>query len=371
MKIVQVIFGLSAGGAERLLVDLSNELSKENEIIILTLKDDCVDNNDFYRSELSENIKYINEGIINGLSLKAAYRIYKTIKSINPDVVHFHLSNTIFYIILSILFFRKPIYVETLHTRADKINENILVYFIKKFLYKFKIVKICTISKENQSSFINHFNIKDSAMIYNGRELLNKSLEFDNVKKEINCIKKTSQDLVFLHVGRCHEVKNQKRLISTMNELNKLKIDFCLLIIGDGFESQLGQQLKEIACDKIHFLGTRKNIVDYFLNSDAFCLSSNYEGMPISLIESLACKCIPICTPVSGPSEIIIDGYSGFLSDNISDESYLVSLLNFINSRESIDKDSLLDYYLNNFSIQKCAKLYLSFYKSSINKLNI
>lgn len=368
MKIVQVIFGLSSGGAERLLVDLSNELAKENEIIVLTLKDDSIDNNNFYLSELSNNIKYINTGIKKGLSLKEAFHIYKTIKSINPDVVHFHLGNTLFYIIFSVLFYRRPIYIETLHNRADKINQTKFIFWIKKILYKFKIVRLCTISKDNQQSFINHYKTKDSTLIYNGRKLPEKTLEFDNVKNEIDNLKKTSKDIVFLHIGRCHEQKNQKRLISALNEIDKLNINFCLLIIGDGFESQLGYQLKHIACDKIHFLGTRKNTVDYFLNADAFCLSSDYEGMPISLIESLACKCIPICTPVSGPSEIITDGMTGFLSDDISDESYLSSLLNFIKNKESINKDFLIEYYTNNFSIQKCANLYLSLYKSLLNK---
>ena len=39
MKILQIIFSLSPGGAERFVVDLSNELSKNNDVILLTLKD--------------------------------------------------------------------------------------------------------------------------------------------------------------------------------------------------------------------------------------------------------------------------------------------------------------------------------------------
>ena len=43
MKILQIIFSLSSGGAERFVVDLSNELSKTNDVTLLTLKDDKVD----------------------------------------------------------------------------------------------------------------------------------------------------------------------------------------------------------------------------------------------------------------------------------------------------------------------------------------
>ena len=43
MKILEVTFYLASGGAERLLVDLSNELSQNHEVVLLTLKDDTVE----------------------------------------------------------------------------------------------------------------------------------------------------------------------------------------------------------------------------------------------------------------------------------------------------------------------------------------
>ena len=50
MKILQISFSLSSGGAERFVVDLSNELGKTNDVTLLTLKDDKVDveNRNFY-----------------------------------------------------------------------------------------------------------------------------------------------------------------------------------------------------------------------------------------------------------------------------------------------------------------------------------
>ena len=81
MKIIQITFGLSSGGAERLVVDLSNELVKNHEVTVLTLKDDNIDNNNFYLPELSKKVKYINAGIKKRLSIKEAFFLYKTIKT--------------------------------------------------------------------------------------------------------------------------------------------------------------------------------------------------------------------------------------------------------------------------------------------------
>ena len=58
MRILQVVYHLASGGAERFVVDLSNELSKENEVYLVTINDDTKLNYSHYKSELSSNVKY-------------------------------------------------------------------------------------------------------------------------------------------------------------------------------------------------------------------------------------------------------------------------------------------------------------------------
>ena len=60
MKIIEIIYNLSSGGAERFAVDLSNQLSEANDVSLFTLKDDCDIRNVFYKSELSSKVKYRN-----------------------------------------------------------------------------------------------------------------------------------------------------------------------------------------------------------------------------------------------------------------------------------------------------------------------
>jgi glycosyltransferase involved in cell wall biosynthesis len=364
MKIMQIIYGLSSGGAERFVVDLSNELVKKHEVVLLTLKDDNIDNNNFYLPELSKKVKYINAGIKKGLSIKEAFFLYKTIKSNKPDVVHFHLSTVFFYIIFAILFYRKPKYIETLHIKADKMDTNFIFIQIKYLFYKLKLVKICTISNENQKSFIDFFKIKDPELIYNGRSKPQKTEKINSVMHEIDNLKKTPDDIVFLHIGRCAEQKNQKMLINVFNRLNDEGVNFILVIIGDKFNSVLGSELKTHACSNIHFLGTKSNITDYYLNSDGFCLSSTYEGMPITLIEAFACGCIPISTPISGAIDIIDNEITGFISVDLKEESYYQSIISFIRLRKNIDKLRLIKYYEDNLSIIKCTEKYIQLYNN-------
>ena len=90
MKILEVVFNLRPGGAECFAVDLSNELSKANDVTSMALKDDSVEPEQdlFYASELAARVTYKNVGIGKGYSVRKVVKIYKAIKREKADIVH-------------------------------------------------------------------------------------------------------------------------------------------------------------------------------------------------------------------------------------------------------------------------------------------
>ena len=60
MKILELHYSTAAAGAERLVIDLSNELSRNNELVLCTTDDDSILENSYYKNEISARIKYIN-----------------------------------------------------------------------------------------------------------------------------------------------------------------------------------------------------------------------------------------------------------------------------------------------------------------------
>ena len=49
MKILELHYSTAAAGAERLVIDLSNELSRNNELVLCTTDDDSILENSYYR----------------------------------------------------------------------------------------------------------------------------------------------------------------------------------------------------------------------------------------------------------------------------------------------------------------------------------
>lgn len=350
MKILEVITSLSSGGGERFVTDLCNELSlsKNDEIELLILKDDKLPEYSFYTNELRPTIKYscLSE---RKFSIKSQYKVWKAIR----NIVHIHLNGTLNMVIPTIFMYRKPIYVQTLHGRADKQFGSKLDFFIKKLLYKLSLVKLISISSDNEKSFSNTYNCTSNGFIINGiGEML--SINPDIVKKEIDSLKPNSQTIVIAHVARLHPEKNQQLLIEGFNRIVANGANAILLIIGGGFDSEKGKELQALACKNIHFMGLKKNVSDYLKCADAFILSSLNEAMPISLIEALACRCIPLSTPVSGCIDIIKNGGNGFIAKDFTLDSFVTMLNDFSKKHDKIDRESLYEYYQKNLSIKSC-----------------
>lgn len=365
MKILQLVYRLSSGGAERFSVDLSNSLAeKGHEVVLGVIRDLSISENSFYLAELSENVRVENLKIGPGPSIRYLFEIWNLIKNEDPDIVHIHL-DMYKYILPIPLFDKKRTYFQTIHNDIASINSKV-ERILSGWLFKIGRVKAVTISKETTRSFNKAWNFQPFAEVINGRAHTGPTRLLEDVHNEVIGLKNSSEDRVFLHVGRYSRQKNQELLVQSFNELAQTFDKYLLLIIGAGFDSVDADEIKQIANPRIKFLGERKNIVDYFLNADVFCLSSIYEGMPISLIEAYCYGCVPICTPVGGIIDTITDGQTGYLSKDISASGYLSALHRYLSNPDLLKRDDLHKIYSDHFSMGKCADGYIHAYQQAL-----
>jgi glycosyltransferase involved in cell wall biosynthesis len=125
--------------------------------------------------------------------------------------------------------------------------------------------------------------------------------------------------LTITYGGRIEQ--RQKRILDliALSDLLALKKgNYHFKIAGDGPQlAQLTEHFakKEYANVSIEFLGlvAHERMTDLWASSDISILFSEFEGMSISMLESMGQGCVPIVTDVSGAKEKITHGQTGFI----------------------------------------------------------
>lgn len=366
MRIIELITFLAGGGAERFVVDLSNQLSKNNEVFLITVLDDTKEPEirNFYRSEITENVNYVNLGIPNGFKFSSQMNVLRRLKELDPDIIHIHMIPTLKYCALGIgvLAFSKKVYFSVHSDLFNGYNKGILKMYCNT-LGRFNRFKLSCLSEKNYTDFKTFYPYTTIRCIPNGRAPIIASNQFEAVKKEMESYKKDGMSKLLIHVARCHPVKNQLLLINAINSIVSRGVNIDLVIIGGGFESPEGRKIKAAACQRIHFIGQRKNVGDYMLNADIFCLSSDYEGMPITLLEAFLAGVPAVSTPVCGSVDLIKNGVNGYVSQSHKLEDYTTAMIKALNDFNTIKANAMNMMGNSPYSIASCAEKYIEYFK--------
>jgi len=97
-------------------------------------------------------------------------------------------------------------------------------------------------------------------------------------------------------------------------------LDCLLTIVGDGPDAPaLRQRLSELGlADRTRFLRglTPEQVYQQLLNAHVLLMPSFYEGLPIALLESLACGCVPVVSRLPGITDVVlVQGQTGLLAE--------------------------------------------------------
>lgn len=167
--------------------------------------------------------------------------------------------------------------------------------------------------------------------------------EYKEKAKERLGFKKTDLNLLF--VGQHIWEKGLETIVSTMESLKDLsfvKINF----IGDGYAFSDLQKLiiEKGLSENIKLLGQltdRQKLSDYYAASDIFFFPSLYDNAPLVVREAAAMGTPSILLDGSTASEVITDGYNGYLVGNNKEE--ISELIKYL----AEERDKLLETGLN------------------------
>ena len=127
-------------------------------------------------------------------------------------------------------------------------------------------------------------------------------------------------DRLLLFVGRLAKQKNIPNLLKSMEIVSKKYSSALLLVIGEGEELAHAKELvRKLGIEKqVVFMGAvdHDKLPVYFSASDVFVLPSYYEGNAIVVMEAAAAKIPSVSAGVSGASDTIVDGLTGYIVEN-------------------------------------------------------
>lgn len=368
MKIIEYITLLGSGGAERFTVDLCNELSKRHEVILCLSY--SLEEYGFYKDEINPNVRIVSFDKKKGSSITLPFKIFNFIRKEKPDIVHTHLC-TIIYTALSAIFCRKVKFLHTIHSAAKEEAEGSIGEKVRRFLFKRKYVTPVTISTGSLNSFSGFYNMA-APLINNGRDIPELIEISENVKKEFELLRKTPETKVIVQLAHIGYPKQQDVMAKVADKLVKEGYKLEVLFIGRVCDEKMGNFIQSLGNKHLHLLGTRNNPLEYLKMADAYALTSSHEGLPISLIEAMGVGTIPICTPVGGIINLIKDGVNGFLSQDITEDTYYVALKRFLDTpTETIEQmriETIKSY--KPYSMKECAKNYETLFGKSITQLH-
>lgn len=346
IEILQVITALDVGGAERVVLELSNGLEESAKSVgIVHLLN---------QTKILEQYKFLNYPIFNlmvnrnnFLSLiMGFFKLNRIVREYSVKVIHAHMFHALLISVFIKIFNPRIKLVFTSHNfKGFSSIRKLLIQFAKK------IRDVDIVFSANQ-----HINInaKNTIVIPNG-------VQERQAKTYHKC---PDKKFIFINVASLTEQKNHQLLINEFYKLKDYNVELWLL--GDGvLKENIVNQINALDLNsKIKLLGIQENI-NYFLEqADCFVLSSKWEGLPMAVLEASMIG-LPIITTPVGALKDIINEENGFLAEEESLNlfmKYVYENIDFSN-RKALKLRNLV---LNNFSKKNMVIKHLNIYKSLV-----
>lgn len=357
------------GGAERFLVDLSNELHAQGHQVVMGSLFPRTEQGMSYFPDIHPEIqlRFLDKKL--GFDLGSIFALRDLIRRERPDFIHTHLRVVNYLALAGFLGLPKAPIVHTIHNDARKEISGDKEFRLRKFLFSSKRVFTVTISDVSHRSFLDYYGLKRVRRIDNGRALPVPSPQMPELRAEVEELRRRfGPDLkIWVNIGRITPQKNQAMLVAAFARLLDEGHNGVLWILGterSPVSEPILEQMRPHMSERIAWLGGKANATDYLHCADFFALSSLYEGMPISLIEAMACKALPVSTPVGGIPEMVEP--LGMLSRTAQEVDFLDALRHAagLTPEEYQSRvDGLYARYAEKYSMVRCAQLYVDLFK--------
>jgi len=309
-RLVGLIHQLKMGGAERIMVNILNNFSKEGVEVHLIIFN--------HTGELLEKLS--TEIIVHDLGIasvmKGMPKCLKEISNIKPDIVfsgigHLNIALSPFLTLMKrILPQTKWIARETnivsLQNQTSKYPK-LFDWLYRRTYSNYDL--IIAQSVDMKEDLEKNYGLMERV------EVINNPID----AKRVQQLSKEKSEHIFdeekINLLTVAQLREEKRHDLMLETLALLPIEYHLTIVGSGEKEESLKALSNSLdiLDRVHFEGQQSNPYVYMKNADLFLLTSEREGFPNVLLEANAMG-LPLVAfaCLGGIKEIITEGENGY-----------------------------------------------------------
>jgi len=360
VKVLHVIARMNVGGTATYLINLLNGFDGsevETKLVIGIVpsnekEDSRVEQLDYQRiTGLSRSISPLKD-------LRARRQLWEIVDQYNPDLIHSHTFKA------GLLVRSKRTSIPIIHTFHGHhlydpdygIVARVVINAIERVLAK-RSRKILTIGSRVGKELLDVGIGKKSQY-----QSISPGVRVPILSDRSKIVKRFSLNpdcLYVLWMGRLTRVKRPDRVI----ELAKRFPEVNFIMAGDG---ELKEELEAKSAKNVKFLGVQSSD-EMFSLADIVLLTSDSEGMPLTLIEGQMAGVPAIATDVGSVSEIVENEVTGFVT-SIQIDQIASSLGRLIDDSmlRSIMAKNAKERALDRFSIAKMVESHIQVYKQAL-----
>lgn len=352
-KILYIVEAMG-GGVFTYIVDLANELvNKYDMYIAYAVRKQTPQNyKDYFdkRVHLIE-VKSFGRAIDASKDLKAFFEIRKIADEVKPDIIHLHSSKAGALGRFTFNGNKIPMFY-TPHGYSFLMED---CKPMKRVIYKI-VESVC--AKRNCTTIsCSVGEHQETLKLTKHATYVNNGINMAELQEIIDRTEKVQHPFMVYTLGRICYQKNPMQFNAIAETLPDIKFVW----IGDG------ELREELNSKNIEVTGwvDRNTAIRYAVNADVFLLPSRWEGLPISLLESMYMKKICVVSNVIGNRDVIHNGENGFVCSGT--EEFVKAIKEAQSGAEEFPAQAYQDI-LNMYNTKVMAKQYGENYDKAINR---
>lgn len=344
MKILQVITQSELGGAQTVVVQLANKLSESHDVILVAGQGDGKMWDMVDERVVRESCPHLQRAISPKNDLLASIELHRLYKKYKPDIIHLHSSKA--GALGRVVFPRKKV-VYTVHG-FDSIRLAFRKFLAIERLLQLGCSAIVGVSNYDEKNLRSEKISRNVTTVRNGIHQPNSIDKLEVFERYERCI---------LCIARLQAPKDPHLFIETA----RLLPQYGFIWIGN---QESVEHLGDIPAN-CHFLGNMVNAGAYCAQADLLMLPSNYEGLPMVIIEAMSFGKPVVASDVGGVSEIVRNNINGYTLPNNA-KLFAQKIDQILTDNELYAKMSLnsLNIFEKELTIDRMVEGYMNIYKS-------